>query len=227
MHGQIKSPELREKLTPEYGFGCKRPSTSNHYFPAFNRPNVNLVTESIEKISENGVVTTDGKVRQVDCLITATGYRTMEKGNLPTYEVYGLEGLELGTFWEENRYQAYEGITVPKFPNYFTISFGPRSVTGASWFSIIEAHTSHAIRCVKEARRRGVTSVEIRQAPHDKYFEKVLDREKNIVVFNNNCAGSNSYYFDKHGDAPYLRPSSGLSMWWRSRHFPLRDYQFQ
>ena len=150
----------------------------------------------------------------------------MEKGNLPTYEVYGVGGLELGEFWQAHRYQAYEGITVPRFPNYFIISFGPRSVTGASWFSIIEAHTNHAIRCIKEANRRRSTRVEIRQESHDHYFEKVLKREQNNVMFNNDCAGSNSYYYDENGDAAYLRPSSGLELWWNSRHFPLKDYQF-
>lgn len=226
LHKQIEAPQMREKLTPSYGFGCKRPSLSNNYYPTFNRENVDLITDGIESVTENGVVTTNGDIREVDCLITATGYRTMEKGNLPTYEVYGVGGLELGCFWEEHRYQAYEGITVPKFPNYFIISFGPRSVTGASWFSIIEAHTTHAIRCVKEANRRLTTSVEIKQVPHDQYFEKVLEREKNMVMLNNDCAGSNSYYYDKNGDTPYLRPSSGLAMWWQSRHFPLKDYQF-
>lgn len=224
---QVDDAVIKEKLTPGYGFGCKRPSISNEYLLAFNRPNISLITEGIKRITETGIITADGSFREIDCLITATGYRTIEKGNLPTYEVYGVDGLELGNFWENNRYQAYEGITVPKFPNYFTISFGPRSVTGASWFSIIEAHTAHAIRCVREAHRRSATRIEIKQEPHDKYFQRVLNREKNNVMFNNNCAGANSYYFDKHGDTPYLRPSSGLSMWWQSRHFPLKHYHFE
>ena len=227
LNKQIEAPEIRKKMTPGYGFGCKRPSLSNKYYPAFNRLNVDLITDGIDRITENGIVTADGTFREIDCLITATGYRTMEKGNLPTYEVYGVGGLELGSFWEECRYQAYEGITVPKFPNYFIISFGPRSVTGASWFSIIEAHTTHAIRCVKEANRRHATSIEIRQQSHDQYQKKVLKREKNNVMFNNDCAGSNSYYYDNNGDAAYLRPSSGLEMWWHSRHFPLGNYQFE
>ncbi|CAA0121333.1 Baeyer-Villiger monooxygenase [Halioglobus japonicus] len=227
LKAQIKTPELRQKLTPGYGFGCKRPSISNKYFPAFNRDNVNLITDGIERITTNGIVTADGTARDVDCLITATGYKTMVKGNLPTYEAYGVGGLELGSFWEESRYQAYEGITVPRFPNYFTISFGPRSVSGASWFSIIEAHTTHAIRCVKEASRRNTTSVEVKQDAHDQYYRKVLRREKNNVMFNNDCAGANSYYFDDKGDAAYLRPSSGLEMWWQSRHFPFKHYQFK
>ena len=226
LNKQIEAPEIRQKLTPNYGFGCKRPSTSNSFYPAFNRPNVNLVTDGIERITKNGIITTDGTYREIDCLITATGYKTMVKGNLPTYEVYGVGGLELGSFWEEHRYQAYEGITVPKFPNYFIISFGPRSVTGASWFSIIEAHTTHAIRCIKAANRRHATSIEVKQKSHEKYHKKVIKREKNNVMFNNDCGGANSYYFDGNGDAAYLRPSSGLELWWQSRHFPLKDYQF-
>jgi cation diffusion facilitator CzcD-associated flavoprotein CzcO len=186
-----------------------------------------LVTEGIDRITARGIVAADGTTREIDCLITATGYKTMVKGNLPTYEVYGEGGLELGSFWEEHRYQAYQGITVPKFPNYFIISFGPRSVTGASWFSIIEAHTTHAIRCVKEAARRHATSVEVGQEAHEQYHRKVIKREQNNVMYNNDCSGANSYYFDENGDAAYLRPSSGLELWWQSRHFPLKDYQFK
>ena len=51
-------------------------------------------------------------------------------------------------------------------------------------------------------------------------------RQRNTVFFNNGCGTANSYYFDHHGDAPFIRPSSGLELWWRSRHFPLSDYRF-
>ena len=36
---QIKDPELRAKLEPHYGFGCKRPILSNTYYPALAQPN--------------------------------------------------------------------------------------------------------------------------------------------------------------------------------------------
>jgi hypothetical protein len=149
-----------------------------------------------------------------------------EKSNLPAYDLFGLNGLELGAFWDEHRYQAYEGATVPGFPNFFAI-LGPYSTGGASWFSMVEAQTAHALRCINEASRRGATWVEVRKEPHDEYFRDILRRQKSTVFFNNQCAGANSYYFDRHGDAPFLRPSSGLEMSWRSRHFPLRHYRFE
>ncbi len=225
LENQVPDPILREKLTPQYGFGCKRPSFSSEFYLAFNRPNVELVTEGIDHIEPNGIVAKDGRKREIDTLICATGFQVFERGNLPTYEVWGRDDLELGEFWERERYQAYEGATVPGFPNFFLV-LGPYSTTGASWFSMVEAQSNHAVRCILEARRQGATRIEVKQAAHDAYFAEVLKRQTHTVFYNNNCAASRSYYFDKHGDAPFLRPASGLELWWRSQHFPLRDYQF-
>jgi hypothetical protein len=44
--------------------------------------------------------------------------------------------------------------------------------------------------------------------------------------FSNRCDGANSYYFDHHGDAPYLRPSSGREARRAARRFPLSDYRY-
>lgn len=226
INNQVHDPIIRDKLTPQYGFGCKRPSFSSDFYRAFNRPNVELVTDGILRIDPSGIVTKDGVRRDVDTLICATGFKVFEKGNLPTYEVFGRNDVELGNFWDQNRYQAYEGTTVPGFPNFFMV-VGPYSTTGASWFSMIEAQVGHALRCILEARKRGATCIEIKQRAHDDFFADILKRQTNTVFFNNNCSTSNSYYFDKHGDAPFLRPASGLEMWWRSRHFPLDDYRFE
>jgi cation diffusion facilitator CzcD-associated flavoprotein CzcO len=222
---QVVDPELREKLTPRYRFGCKRPSASNDYFPALTRANVELVTEPIDRITRTGIRTADGEMRAIDALILATGFKAFELGNTPPFEVYGRGGRELGLFWFEHRYQAYEGATVPAFPNLFMV-LGPYSTTRASWFTMVEAQTTHATRCLREARRRHAKTIEIRQEPHDAFFRDVLRRQKNSVFLSNNCSAANSYYFDRHGDVPFLRPSSGLELWWRSRHFDLDHYRF-
>ncbi|MGB0954987.1 MAG: flavin-containing monooxygenase [Panacagrimonas sp.] len=218
-------PVLREKLTPKYGFGCKRPTFSNDYFKTYTRDNVELVTDPIDCITERGIRTRDGTEREVDVLITATGYRVFEKGNIPAFEAYGRDGLELGQFWDEQRYQAYEAVSVPKFPNYFGM-LGPYGLTGTSYFKMVEAHSIHAVRCIKEARRRRMTRVEIGQGPHERYFLDVQRRQQSTVFVNHSCASSNSYYFDKHGDAPMLRPSTTMEMLWRAKHFPMEHYRF-
>ena len=226
LNQQVKDPALRKKLTPDYGFGCKRPSFSNEYFKSFTRDDVDLITSPIKKITKNSIITNDGIEREIDTLILATGFSVFEKGNLPTYKIYGIDGQEIDEFWEQNRYQAYEGATIPGFPNYFAI-LGPYSISGASWFSMVEAQTRHALRCINHARKKDATYVEVTRQANDKYFNDVLERQKNTIFFNNACGTSNSYYFNKHGDAPFLRPSSGLEMWFRSHTFPLRDYIFK
>jgi len=218
-------PDLWEKLTPKYGFGCKRPSFSNEYFRIFSRENTDLVTTPIERVTANGIRTRDGVERDIDVLILATGYRVFEKGNLPSYEVVGRKGQELGSFWEENRYQAYEGLTVPGFPNFY-VMLGPYALIGTSYFKMAEGNAIHAVRCITEALKRKATCVEVRQDVHDNYFADIQRRQKSTVFLNHNCSLSNSYYFDKHGDAPMLRPSTSVEMLWRAKHLPMENYRF-
>lgn len=218
-------PELRRKLTPAYDFGCKRPSFSNEYFKTFTRDNVDLITDPIECITPEGVRTKDGTLRPVDVLITATGYRVFEKGNIPSFKVYGRGGRELGEFWDEERYQAYEGVSVPGYPNYF-LTLGPYSFTATSYFKTVEGAATHIRRCIKEARNKSADCIEIRPQAHQRYFQTIQRRQKDTVFLGANCASSNSYYFDKHGDAPMLRPMTSWEALWRAGHFPMTDYRF-
>ena len=220
----VEDPVVREKLTPDYTLGCKRPSFSNEYLPAFNRPNVALETTSIEAITPTGVRTTDGVEHPIDVLICATGFKVFESGNMPPFEIRGAGGVSLSEWWDANRFQAYEGVSVPGFPNWFSI-LGPYGFNGQSYFGLIETQMRHIVRCLRRAREDGARRVEITPEANRRYFESVLARRDNQVFFQGSCATANSYYFDKHGDAPF-RPSLTLEAAWRSARFELDDYAF-
>ncbi|WP_153539279.1 flavin-containing monooxygenase [Actinomadura macrotermitis] len=222
---QVPDRALRRRLTPKYAFGCKRPSFSNRYYPAFMRDDVELVTEGIERITPAGIVTRDGRERAIDVLVLATGFRTLEIGAMPPFPVTGLGGVELGAHWDAHRYANYEGVAVPQAPNFWLLN-GPYSVTGASWFSILEAGATHAVRCIAEARRRGARRIAVKQGPHDAFTADMRRRMKGTILAQPSCASANSYYFDRHGDSPYVRPQSGLYVWRRSRTFDLDDYAY-
>jgi cation diffusion facilitator CzcD-associated flavoprotein CzcO len=229
IRSQVDDPEIQEKLIPKYSFFCKRPSFSNVYYPVFNREHVELVTEPIERIGEGAIVARDeGRTieRAVDAIVCATGYSVFDRSCMPNFEVIGRDGMNLGDFWQEHRFQAYEGASVPGFPNFF-LMMGPYSAAGASYFSMIDTQTRHLARCLREARRRGANYIEVEQAAHDRDFAKVNRRRESMVLYAGRCAGSNSYYFDRHGDAPGLRPVSGLEHYLKSLFFPLRDYTFE
>ncbi|MCP2289051.1 cyclohexanone monooxygenase [Nocardia amikacinitolerans] len=120
---QVHDPVIREKLTPRYALGCKRPSFSNDYLSAFNRDNVLLEIDPIREITATGV-RTDTTEHRADVLILATGFKVMESGNMPTYDLRGVGGRDLEQWWDEHRLQAYEGVSVPGFPNFFSV-IGP------------------------------------------------------------------------------------------------------
>lgn len=221
---QVDDPEVRDKLTPRYAVGCKRPGFHNTYLSTFNRDNVELVTEPIDKITGSGVATDDGALREVDVLILATGFKVLDTENVPTFPVIGPGGLSLARFWDENRMQAYEGVSVPGFPNFFTV-FGPYGYVGSSYFALIEAQTGHIVRCLEAARGRGATRVEVRREANDRYFAEMMRKRHRQIFWQDSCRLANSYYFDKHGDVP-LRPASTLEAHWRSRRFPMDDYVF-
>jgi cation diffusion facilitator CzcD-associated flavoprotein CzcO len=222
---QVEDPELADRLTPRYGLGCKRPGVSNDYLRTFNRENVELVTTTIERVTPTGIQTVDGTHREIDTLVLATGYRVFDYGNIPGFPLRGVEGIELSEFWRENRHQAYEGASVPGFPNFF-LTFGPYSTTSLSFLAGSEAGVRHAVRAIKEARTRGATRVEVSKEANDRYFQRVLSRMGGTAFFNNHCENANSYYFDARGDAPGLRPNTSVETWWRSGHYPLAHYNF-
>jgi cation diffusion facilitator CzcD-associated flavoprotein CzcO len=221
---EVRDPVVREKLTPQYSLGCKRPSFSNEYIPTFNRDNVLLETAAIEAITPTGVCTAEGVEHPVDVLVLATGFKVFESGNMPAFEMLGTGGVHLEEWWDANRLQAYEGVSVPGFPNSFSI-LGPYGFNGQSYFGLIETQMRHIVRCLKRARRDGATRVEITPEANRRYFESMLGRRHNQVFFRGSCGNANSYYFDKHGDAPF-RPSLTLEAAWRSARFDLDDYAF-
>jgi hypothetical protein len=79
---------------------------------------------------------------------------------------------------------------------------GPYALIGSSYFKMVEGNATHLARCIEAARERDATCVEIRRDVHDRYFEDIQRRQQNTVFLNHNCGDSNSYYFDRHGDAP-------------------------
>ncbi|MGE2834429.1 flavin-containing monooxygenase [Mycobacterium sp. SMC-4] len=219
---EVKDPQTRDKLTPRYAVGCKRPGFHNTYLSTFNRDNVALVTEPIESVTGAGVRTA-GDLHELDVLILATGFQVMDVENM-TFPIHGRDGRSLGQFWAQHRLQAYEGVSVPGFPNFFTV-FGPYGYVGSSYFALIEAQTHHIARCLRTAQRRRASRVEVRQDANDRYFAEMMRKRHRQIFWQESCRQANSYYFDVNGDVP-LRPASTLEAYWRSRRFPIDDYEF-
>jgi cation diffusion facilitator CzcD-associated flavoprotein CzcO len=224
---QVPDRALRGRLVPDYEVGCKRPSVSNGYLRAFTRSNVELITTPIERITATGVRTVDGTEREVEVLILATGFRlATDPENWRRNPVRGRAGFDLACFYTEHRARSYEGVSLPGLPNHFMI-FGPYGWTGGTWHQLVETAAHHIIRVIREARRRGATSVEVSEEAAERWTRFATERLGRSLWRAGSCERSHSYYFDHHGDTPFLRPTSSRQAWHAARSFPLEDYRFE
>ena len=224
---QVRDPDVRRRLTPRYEIGCKRPSVSNTYLRTFNRPNVELVSDPIERVTPTGIVTRDGIQHDYDVIVLATGFRmATDPENYRANPVRGRNGFDLATFYAENHVRSYESVSLPGLPNHFMI-FGPYGWTGGTWHVLVETAATHILRVIGEARRRGATAVEVKEEAANRWTEFAVARLGRSLWQTGSCAIANSYYFDHHGDTPFLRPTSSTQARRAARSFPLDDYVFE
>ncbi|BBX05029.1 monooxygenase [Mycolicibacterium moriokaense] len=219
----VRDPELRAKLTPNYDFGCKRPTFSNEYYRMFTKPHVHLQDSGIERIESDAIIANDGTRTPIDTLVLATGFDLWE-ANFPAIEIVGRHGRNLGKWWRENRFQAYQGITVPYFPNYLSLA-SPYAFLGLNFFNTMEYQMRHMDRLFGEVKRRGATTFEVTEDANTRYLDRMSELIGDSVFAVGNCATSRSYYFDPSGEASLLRPMPTRTALKEASEYPLSDYE--
>jgi len=224
LYRQVRDPELRRKLTPRYTFGCKRPTFSNDYYPTFTKDHVHLETTSIHRIDESGILSADGTRRNIDVLVLATGF-DLWQANFPAIDIIGRGGRNLGSWWRKNRFQAYQGVAIPAFPNLISLN-SPYSYSGLSYFTTIESQMRHIDRLFTAMRGRGATTFEINGWSNDQFLARMTKQVGDSIFVLGQCGTANSYYFNPHGEATLLRPSSTLNALHEAANFPLDDYSY-
>ncbi|KKK25400.1 hypothetical protein AOCH_004515 [Aspergillus ochraceoroseus] len=138
--GLPDKPELLDALTPSYPPGCRRILTSDDYYPTLNKEHVRLETRPVQRITALGIETADGEMNEVDLIVYATGFRTVEF--LYPMNISGARGRTLSEIWDGGA-TAYYGMTVEDMPN-FGMLFGPNTNLGHnSIILMIEAQSRY------------------------------------------------------------------------------------
>lgn len=198
---QVKDPDLREKLTPNYTLGCKRTLLSNDFYPALTRPNVDLVAEGVAEVRPHSVVGADSTEVEADTLICGTGFQATD---LPIARlVRGKEGSYLDEVWNGNP-RAYLGTNVCGFPNLF-LMYGPNTNLGHnSIVYMIESQSRYLVEAMRSMEARGAASMEVRPAVQ-RAFNEELDPELAGTVWN--TGGCSSWYLDRTGRNSTMWPT--------------------
>ena len=206
MESQVADPEMRRKLTPEYPIGCKRVLFADDYYPALQLPNVTLDTAAIERITPQGIRTSDAVDHPLDVLIFATGFETTDWHW--SLDVIGRDGVRLSDVWKDGP-EAYLGLTVSGFPNLF-MQYGPNTNLGHNSITfMLERQSEYIVQALLEIERRGLCAMEPAREVQDRF-----NREQQEAL-------AHTTWADPRGHNWYVNAAGRNTQNWHSH---TRDY---
>ena len=197
---QVKDPEIRKKLTPNYKIGCKRILKSDDYYPVFNQPHVSLVTDPIERFVPEGIIA-GGMIYPLDVVICATGFEVADFNiNL---KIVGLNGLDLVEKWKATGPEAYFGTTVNGFPNLALI-LGPNTGLGHnSVVHMMESQIHYVMQYIQRLEKVEKGSYFDVKADVQNNYNQRLQEQLEGTVWNSGCR---SWYLNGAGKNTTIFP---------------------
>ncbi|KAL3455502.1 hypothetical protein BJX64DRAFT_294964 [Aspergillus heterothallicus] len=204
MREAIVSQDLQDKLIPDWELGCRRITPGLPYLKAVQEPNVQIVRSPIERISEHAIHTVDGNAHEIDVLICATGFDTSFRPRLP---VIGRNEVDLRDLWSRQPPEAYMGLAVSGFPNYFTI-LGPNCpIANGSLVPCIEWSAKYIYQALQKMQTCRIRTIDVK-LDMQKSLNEYMQTVHQDLVWTGNCV---SWYKDrKTGRVTAVWPGSSV-----------------
>ncbi len=196
----IDDPATAEGLKPWYRHLCKRPLSSNEFYPTFNRDNVSLIdvsdTQGLQELTENGFIA-GGKEYQADCIIFASGFEVTSKlerrWGMEQFE--GRDGQSIYQHWGHGPLTLH-GTMTHGFPNAFFIGY----IQGGLNASVTEQfgeQGAHSAWIIAETLKRGKIVAEPTRQGMDDYVRSFVELEIDMSAFQAECTPG---YFTNEGE---------------------------
>ena len=184
----------------------------NDWYKTLLRDNVELVTDPIDHVESDAIVTADGWRREVDVIVAAAGF-DVTKYLFPIRAV-GRRGVGLEEKWEQDGVgpRAFWSVTVPGFPNLF-IMYGPNSQGGAGGglSSMLQLWTTHIAGLIVRTLERGAKEIEVK----DDVFEQhnaALDARTSQMIWMDPDSRDRNYYVS-HGRVQSMNAWAPAEHW--------------
>ncbi|WP_212756102.1 hypothetical protein [Flexivirga aerilata] len=199
------------------GAALQRILISNDFYPALTRPNVDLVTAPIERLTPRGIITADGEHHPADVVVLATGFRATDF--LTPMAVTGAGGRSLDDAWADGA-EAHLGITVAGFPN-LCLLYGPNTNLGhSSIVFMLEAQFRYALALLEGMRRDGARAFDVR-AEALRASSEQMQRWSRHTVWDRGCT---SWYRTASGRHTNNWPGMTVDYWRRTRRVDWADF---
>ncbi len=217
MYSIIGDRLLRQQLTPDYPFGSKRILLSNDFYPTFNRPNVQLETQGIDHISNDTIMTKDGRSHRVDAIIYGTGFKTTEF--ITPMKVFGRQGKELNQSWQDGA-EAYLGMSVNGYPNFFML-YGPNTNLGHnSIIFMLESQFNYLLSAINTLDQRGMNTLEVKSRVQSEFNARIQELAQ-ATIWNSDC---HSWYKTESGKITNNWPDFTWRYWQLTRRINPADF---
>jgi 4-hydroxyacetophenone monooxygenase len=213
--------DLVRKCAPNYPPYGKRILLDNNWFKTLRRSNVELITDPIDHVTTDGVVTRNGKRRPVDILVLSTGFHMTQM--TARLNISGIAGRNLADAWDDDNATAHLGITVPGFPNMF-ITQGPSTGLGHGGSAICQAESQarYISAMLANMVEQGIAAVDVKREVHDAYVTEVDKRHAELIWTH---PGMSTYYRNRYGRVVSATPFSLVEYWSKTHRPKLEEYE--
>ncbi len=214
--------DLLSQVIPDYPPSAKRVIRDDgSWAQALKRPNVELVCQNIDQIARNGIRLIDGRLVEVDVIIYATGFQA--SNFLTPMKVIGRNGRDLHTWWNGDA-QAYLGVSIPKFPNFFML-YGPNTniVINGSIIYFSECGTNYILDCIKYLLDNSLGALSVKEQVC-KEFNREIDVANQKMAWG--ASSVNSWYKNSKGRVSQNWPYTLHEYWKRTSNLSPEDFDF-
>ena len=213
-------PDLIAKSMPNYPPYGKRILLDNGWYDAIRQDHVTLHDEGVDRFSESAVFGDKGNTCTPDIVVMATGFEVSKMAS--RLNITGPAG-NLSDVWNGDDPQAYLGISVPDFPNFFIMA-GPTSGLGhgGSGMFIAEIHAHYIAHMIVTMLNEGIGQMAASRAAQDAYMAKYNDKHADMIWMHQ---GLTTYYRNSKGRVYSVMPWRMVDYWNMTRTPKLEDYE--
>lgn len=199
-----KGRKAAEYLLPDFPVGCRRQTPGPGFLEAVTQENIELRWDDVVRVTENGIVTRSGEIKEYDVIVCATGFDTSFK---PSFPLIGRKGVDLAQKWNTEQPKAYFGFSVPDMPNYFCF-IGPNSpISNGSLILGIQATAVYIYKWLEKLQTEMIRSFEVRDDANEEYNQHI-QRYLERTVWTRGCR---SWYKRGTVDGPVVAIYGGTS----------------